>query len=213
MCLTDLTASVRLFSVTPDHRQVLAAPSDVLIPAVDGNTKQRQIGPWIRTFMTCRDGWIEAQFKKTVTYTSPLEAPYWAYTKPSKLGKKGRKWDGMWDAELFVSMFDKTETAALSALLTKLDALELGTLYDREQAYGVLMGLAGATSATPWPQQPMGQRAHKPRRRRLEWRDANGKVVKVYADTYQPHADPECACERCTVFRATTKHTRKNTKK
>jgi hypothetical protein len=189
-------------------KQALSTVStDSIVPRSPGF--RRELTRHIHTNVFFRDGWVAATYTSTDVYPTPHDAPIFARMKPCNIGGSG-PWNGMWDGEVMIQTFAKTETAALASLVESLDHLQLN--YDRERVREILVALACTTEATDWELRPFGVRAAKPRRKRHQFRDENGKPTYIYPETLRRHADPDCPCLHCVRDRANMKPTKPKSK-
>lgn len=179
----------------PARPRVAAPETDELIPAA--SVYSRDITRQISTLLYHKQKgqtWVRAQYRDVSLYPSPADAPQYARLTPATPAEAGGG-EGMWWGELVVQEYHRTEPAALAALLAVLEREALP--YEREKARDILGALTVTTEGTVWEKRPLGLRGPKPRRFRHRFRDENGVIKRVYADTMRRHADPNCQCAEC----------------
>jgi len=134
-----------------------------------------------------RGGWVVATYTDARAYVTPQDAPVFArMVWQPQLGAAPARWTGY----ILLQTFELGEGAALRALLATLEMTGLyhqWTSHDWAVLHSIAHDLSHPVLSTPWDQQPF-PRGPKPRRRRLRWRDENGRRVNVYPDTLQRYA-------------------------
>jgi hypothetical protein len=145
---------------------------------------------------------VSATAQCKIRVAHPDQAPVFMSMVPEGFGKDapGRGFTGFWEGRGEVQVWAKDELAALSKLFSTLEGLSLPVPWAAQEVWEELVvRTADKVTHDSWLTAPMGYRGKRPRRERHAYRDADGKIRKIYRDTLRAHADANCVCTLCKL--------------